>query len=125
MPEPSHSGTDRARNGSHLLSPWEVRLVTLLSVIAGMVDLIGFGSDSGAPRPKVPHSPCRLSRRLRVGRFCRLRLGGPGLAASRPIGRCHRRAEVNGGAASSIVLQRQADAVHVLGLHSGIDLKGI
>src|SRR5688572_9627472 len=42
MPDPSHSDTDRTRKESHLLSPWEVRLVTLLSVIAGMVDLIGF-----------------------------------------------------------------------------------
>jgi len=42
MPDPSHSDTDHTRKESHLLSPWEVRLVTLLSVIAGMVDLIGF-----------------------------------------------------------------------------------
>lgn len=39
---PSHSDTDHTPKESNLLSGWEIRLVTLLSVIAGMVDLIGF-----------------------------------------------------------------------------------
>ena len=39
---PSHSDTDQTPRPSPLLTGWEIRLVTLLSVIAGMVDLIGF-----------------------------------------------------------------------------------